>query len=518
MKINTRFAGVMLVAISLLMLSSGCKKFLDRKPLTATLDDLNQGGLEGQVYGLYGGIRNPDVGGAGWGHLPFLAMHSFRDDDAMKGSSPDDGADWAVIFDQFQYVKDHWSTNTYYERKYVMINLANQILFTADSLKLSDAAAMINIAEARWFRALSYFDLVRTYGQVRKIDFKVDNAGQVNNLPKSTEAEIYALIDADLNYAMQYLPLNWKSSAGLSRFPGRLTKGAARALAAKTLLYRQQWAAALNLCKEVIASGEYALESNYSRVFQEAGENGPESIFEIQAYVGPSGTNSNYSFFATSQGVRASDATGWNMGWGWNTPTQNLVDAYEANDPRKRRTILFSGQSDDPEYGGFGRTLPAFPAVLPRAYWNKKVYADPAQQQATGELHGAGFINQRIIRYADVLLMGAEAANEVGGAVNTKLAEDLIEMIRNRARGGNAAILPKVLYVSQAQMRTAIKQERRIELAMEGERFFDLVRWGDAPAVLGPLGYQNKNRYYPLPQPIIDQSGGKLIQNPDYPG
>jgi hypothetical protein len=99
----------------------GCTKMLDKKPLQATLDDLNQGGLEGMVYGLYGGLRNPDLGGAAWGHIPWLAIHSFRDDDAIKGSSESDGADWAVIYDQFQYSKDHWSTNIYYERKYQMI-------------------------------------------------------------------------------------------------------------------------------------------------------------------------------------------------------------------------------------------------------------------------------------------------------------------------------------------------------------------------------------------------------------
>jgi len=134
-----------------------------------------------------------------------------------------------------------------------------------------------------------------------------------------------------------------------------------------------------------------------------------ESIFEIQAHTPPgaSGTaQSLYSFWGTAQGVRGSGD--WDLGWGWNTPTQNLVDAYEPGDPRKLRTILFTGQSDDPAHGGYGRTLPP---GLPRLYWNKKVYVNPARQQETGDLHGAGFLNQRILRFADVLLMAAEAAN-----------------------------------------------------------------------------------------------------------
>ena len=498
--------------ITLVLFSiTGCKKFLDRKPLQATLQDLNQGGLEGLVYGLYGGLRNPDVGGAAWGHIPWLAIHSFRDDDAMKGSSEADGADWAVIYDNFQYSKDHWSTNIYYERKYLMINMANEIIFTADSLKLTDPASLTNVAEAKFIRALAYFDLVRAFGEVRKVEVPIRNAAQVNSMPKSSVADIYALIDDDLVFGEQHLPINWNTASGESKFPGRLTSGAAKTLHAKALMYRQLWGTAFTLLQSVINSGQYHLESNYSNAFSHAGENGRESIFEIQAYKGPGGKPDYWGYFATSQGVRGTDAQGWNLGWGWNTPTQNLVNAYEPNDPRKRRTILFTGQSDDPAYGGFGRTLPA---DLPRLYWNKKVYANPTQQIAENDLHGWGSYHQRILRYADVLLMAAECANELGQGAQ---AETYLEMIRARAREGQSGVLSKIVYQNQAQMRNAIKLERRIEFAMEGERFFDLVRWGDAQTVLGPLGYQPRNKYLPLPQPVVDQSGGALKQNPDYP-
>lgn len=514
MKQNTKyFKWVLLLALPMALASTGCKKFLDRQPLQATLNDLNQGGVEGLALGLYGAIRNPDEGGVSWGHIPYLAIHSFRDDDAMKGSSASDGADWAVIYDNFQYSKDHWSTNIYYERKYKFIDNCNILIKTVDSLKLTDPASMINLAEARFFRALAYFDLVRTYGKVRKVDFPVKTNAQVNSLPKSDETVIYALIDADLQFAVQYLPLNWRNALGQNKYPGRLTRGAAQSLAAKTMLYRQQWAGALALLQQVINSNEYSLDK-YKFAYNEEGENGKESIFEIQAHTPPgaSGTaQSLYSFWGTSQDVRGSGD--WDLGWGWNTPTQDLVNAYETGDPRKNYTILYTGQSDDPTYGGYGRTLPS---NLPRLYWNKKVYVNPARQQETGDIHGAGFLNQRIIRYADVLLMAAEAANEVGGAANQALAVNYLEQVRARARE-NTTALPFVAFTSQAQMRTAIKRERRIELAMEGERFFDLVRWGDATTVLAPLGYQPRNKYLPLPQPIIDQSGGALVQNPDYP-
>lgn len=226
-------------------------------------------------------------------------------------------------------------------------------------------------------------------------------------------------------------------------------------------------------------------------------------------HVGANGSDNYFSWYAIAQGVRG--AGEWDLGWGWNTPTEELVSAFDANDPRKNATILYSGQAD----GVYGKVLPSFPGI-PRKYWNKKVYPDPAMQAATGNRQG-GWINQREIRYADVLLMAAEAANEVGGATNAALAANYLEQIRARARKGAAGVLPPIAFVDQAQMRTAIQNERRFELAMEGERFYDLVRWGLAQAVLGGQGYQNKHRYYPIPQPAIDFAGGVLVQNPEWP-
>lgn len=167
--------GTLLIALPVMLLFAGCEKFLDRKPLSATLDDLNQGGLEGQVYGLYGAIRNGDVAGQGFGGIPWLAMNGFRADDSEKGSSAADGADWGVIYDKFQYVKDHWSSTTYWDQHYVLIGQANTALQTADSLNLTDDASRVNIAEARFFRAFAYFDLVRAFGEVPKIDYRVYN-------------------------------------------------------------------------------------------------------------------------------------------------------------------------------------------------------------------------------------------------------------------------------------------------------------------------------------------------------
>jgi hypothetical protein len=501
------------LVLAMALTIAGCQKFLDRKPLTATLDDLNQGGLEGQIYGLYGAIRNGDVAGQAFGGIPWLAINNFRSDDSEKGSSQADGADWGVIYDQFQYVKDHWSNTIYWDQHYVLIGLSNTALQIADSLQLNDPASAINRAEARFFRAFAYFDLVRTFGEVPKIDFRIYKLSD-GQKPKASVAEIYSLIDSDLQFAIANLPLNWKNPSGANKFPGRLTKGAAYALAAKTKLYRKNWSGALSDCQAVINSGEYALTSNFASIWTNAGENNAESIYEIQASIGQNGADNYYSWHAIAQGVRGSGD--WDLGWGWNTPTEKLVTDWTAfgggrdTDPRMKATILYSGQPD----GSFGRVVPDFPTI-PRKYWNKKVYPEPNMQSFTGERQG-GWINQRMIRYSDVLLMAAEAANELGGATNNALAENYLEQVRNRARGGNSGILPKVVWSSQAQMRTAIQNERRFELALEGDRFFDLVRWGLAESVLGSAGYTNKHRYYPIPQQAIDNSGGKLVQNPEW--
>ena len=508
MKLNKSIFWSILLSLPFLFITGGCSKFLDRKPLTATLTDLNQGGLEAQIFGLYSFFRT-SYGTVSM--LPHLALHGFRSEDAIQGSDGVDGAEWKAPMDNFNYDKSFGSVNDYWVDHYKLINFANTAIQTADSLKLSTPSDLINLAEARFFRAYAYFDLVRTFGQVPKIDFRIYQASQAN-VSKKPIAEIYTLIDADLQFATAYLPINWGS-----KFIGRLTTGAAKTLHAQTYIFRQNWAMTLGLTQQIITSGVYALYSPYWKIFKDEGENSSESIFEVQSEV--TVTEDNGSIYATMQNIRQTTATGWNLGWGWNVPTQALVDAYEPGDPRKAATILVAGESDDPSSGGYGRTLPKTVSdggILFQKYYNKKVYADPAKRAALNHSDNPSWINQRLLRYSDVLLMAAEAANEIGGTANATLAENYLELVRARARGGNNAVLLRVAFVSKAQMRDAIKKERRVEFAMEDTRFFDLVRWGDAVTVLGALGYQDKNKYYPIPQSQIDKSGGVLVQNPDY--
>ena len=526
MKKNKILFWCLLLSMPLLAgIVTGCKKFLDRKPLTATLEDLHQGAVDGESLGLYTNLRTL----AGFSLLPWLDFNSIRDDDAQKGSSQSDGAEINAEFENFNYSKDDWAPNTYWNDHYAMINLANIEIYDADSLKASDPASLRNIGEAHFFRAYSYFELVKAYGDVPKLTKKIFTAAD-GIRPKSPAAEIYALIDSDLAIASSYLPIN--SSVYGSGFVGRLTSGAANTLWAQTHLFRSDWSQVIGLCNQVIASGQYTLTPNFVNIWKDgtggAGKNGPESIFEMQAYDGANAANNSAveygSDFGTSQQVRQGGAPNtWNLGWGWNQPTDNLVNAFDSTDPRKAATILYSGKSDDPANGGWGATLPIYDANegnggIARKYWNKKLYIgdDPAMRVLTGYINGSGaarWINHRILRYADVLLMLAEASNETGDGIT---AEAMLERVRARARGASTTALPHIAFVNQVQMRTAIKNERRFEFAMEGYRFYDLVRWGDAVATLGSLGYTNRCRFYPIPQQAIDQSGGVIVQNPEW--
>ena len=524
MKKNIKYFGSLLLLATLFLTIAGCSKFLDRKPLTATLNDLNQGALEAQSLGLYNTLRTY----AGFSTLPWLDFNSIRDDDAQKGSSTTDGAEINTEFETFKYTKDDWGTDTYWNDHYTMINLCNKELYWADSLKVSDAASLRNVGEAHFFRAYSFFELVKAYGQVPLINYYYTNAAD-GIKPKATVAAIYAQIDNDLDSAAILLPLNWEV-AGTNRYPGRLTSGAANTLWAQTYLFRQQWSKVVSLCNTVINSNQYSLQPNFVDIWKDglngAGKNGPESIFEMQCNIGANGANYNGTQWGTGQNVRQGGAdVSWNLGWGWNVPTQILQNAWDPTDPRKASTILYSGQFDGGSAtGGYGATLPPYnPGVaLDQPYWNKKVYSDPAMRSYTGEINssgGADWINHRILRYADVLLMLAEASNELGDGAT---AAANLEKIRARARGGSSTALPYVAFTSQTQMRTAIKNERRWEFAMEGYRFYDLVRWTpaadgiDAPSALGSLGYQPRNALYPIPQPAINLSGGVLVQNPNY--
>ena len=174
--------GTVLIALPVIATFSGCEKFLDRKPLSASVDDLQIGKLDGQVLGLYGAVRNsksePFIGD-GFENIPWVAMNGFRSDDAENVADPG-ASGWHQTYDNFQYTKDDWGAGMYWNKHYVLAGLCNDILQLAEDEGYTDPQSLVNIAEARFFRAYAYFDMVRTFGEVPKIDFKINNPADAN--------------------------------------------------------------------------------------------------------------------------------------------------------------------------------------------------------------------------------------------------------------------------------------------------------------------------------------------------
>ena len=352
---------VVFLILPFIFLQVSCKKFLDRKPLGQAADgDVKQGGVESQVFGLYASLQN-------WGmtQLPFLTMHASRADDDVNSTRPD-GGDQQDVVDRFVYAKDHWSLNALWTDHLAFISQASGIIHDVDSAYANDPASLINKAEASFLIAYAYFDMVRDYGEVPIIDFKVYQASDAN-VPKQSVDNVYALIDNDLTFAEQYLPDSWET-----KFLGRVTKGAANALHAKAYLYRKNWVSALAKCDEIIASNKYSLYPDYAKLFTEAAENSSESVFEIQNYTSANGAVISSNYLANYQGIRGDGE--WDLGWGWNLPSDGLVTtAYEPGDPRRTATILYAGKPDSL----YGATIPPFAGYTANTnnwpYWNNAI-------------------------------------------------------------------------------------------------------------------------------------------------
>jgi starch-binding outer membrane protein, SusD/RagB family len=495
-----------------LVLFSGCKKnFLERQPQGAYTQDTypyptGSGPYDTYLFGAYSDLRSFNVHSQS-----FIAATSIRSDDADKGSTPADGGANALQMDNFPIMPDNGFVNTIWNGYFSLINKSNIAL---DQIRNNNAIVATPVqkvqaeGEARFLRAYAYFNLVRFFGRVPIVDSVFANVSQ-SNVPQSNAAAVYAFIEGDLQFAAANLPLNWEA-----KFVGRATSGAANGLLAKVYLTQKKWAQAMSAANAVMTSGQYNLSTPYDRIFREEGENSSESIFEVQATASAAVPTANGVQYAQIQGVRGTNT--WNLGWGWNTPSQQLADAYEPGDPRRGRTILFTSTSTTPGVTIYGETTPT---GLPNPRYNQKVYTNP-QLRATYSNNFGYWMNVRILRYADVVLMYAEAANELGGAANIEAAKAALNSVRARARAGNASILPDVTTDDQDELRQAIWQERRVELAMEHDRFWDIVRWGIAQDVLHAAGKTNFNPsrdvLLPIPQVQIDLSQGVLTQNPGY--
>ena len=426
-----------------------------------------------------------------------LAMNNYTTPDAEKGSTPSDGGE-VTQFKSLSYTASNGPIKDYYSNCYKSIYYSNEALTLANSLADTVSNKNTYMAEALFMRSVMYFRLAQAFGGVPYVD-KV--LAQTDKTPaRSTREQVWANIEKDLRWAIPYLPSRVQLIS--SGNEGRATQNAARAILAKVYLYQKKWSDAMAMTTEIINSGDNNLSTPYAEMFTEANEYGPESVFEVYADQKPSEQIYLSTQYGQIQGVRGIP----NLGWGFNGPSQLLMDAYEAGDPRKAATVIADGETIE------GKKIKADAAAY--KFFNKKVYVSLAERALYGRSTDiqAYWLNIRLIRYADVLLMHAEAACEVG---NTTEALDKLEMVRNRARNGNSNVLPKITTTNKEELRAKIHQERRIELALEWERFYDLVRWDEAKAVI-PNFVSGKHELFPIPQIEIDNSEGLITQNPGY--
>jgi hypothetical protein len=425
------------------------------------------------------------------GGYPLLDIMS---DDAYKGSSPGDGG-FLNLFNTFQFAPSSGDISRWYSALYKGVRRSNIVIENVPSIAMDEELKSRLLGEARFLRALFYFDLVRAFGDLPKIT----QSSPPRKVPRTAKDEIYDdLIIPDLLFAIDNLQEK-------NQYPdteaGRATKGAAKALLAKVYLFHNDPVNAEKYAMEVINTGQYDLEEEYFNAFSLEGQFGIESVFELGAEA-----NSGGSQFANTQGVRGTP----NRGWGFNRPSVELINFYEVDDVRKDATVIFLGETIDGVLiqgdNGTPDVIYADPPtnsiIKELETYNQKIWVP-----GTGTLEEFGY-NKRIIRYAEVLLIAAEALNE-----NNKTVEALVQLNKVRERAG---LLP-VEDLDKAVVAQIILDERRAELAMEGNRFWDLVRTGKAAEVLGPWGFVvGKHELFPIPQSEIDLSEGTMEQNPNW--
>ncbi|WP_454801707.1 RagB/SusD family nutrient uptake outer membrane protein [Mucilaginibacter phyllosphaerae] len=489
-KTNTLRAAVLgLVALTISIQS--CKKsFLDIAPAQNTAADLffkTPEDATKAVSAMYANLRS-------FNNIAFgaIAIESVGADEAEKGSSASD-ATFFNDYDNFTVTPTDGQLGGFWLGQYQNINYANQILTNVPNITMDESLKARYLAEAKFIRAYSYFRLVRAFGDVPlRLTLPTDKSEY--NLPRTPKDQVYAAIEKDLTEAATVLPQTYSSVD-----VGHATKGAALTLHAKVAMYLKKWNDVLTYTNQVMGMG-YSLFPNYEQLFRTNNKNNQESIFEIQSDLIPNNPDASTSQYSQVQGVRGSTGGGW----GFNVPTASLAASYETGDPRRDATIIFRGETT-PE----GDKIPA---TGDNPMYNQKSYV-PFSMFVSGFNEGVQQ-NKIVFRYADVLLMNAEANVELG---NPAAALAPLELVRARARGGNNAILPAITSTDQATVRAAVYQERKVELAMEFDRYFDVIRQGRGTEVFGPKGWKaGKNEVWPIPQTEIDLSGNILTQNPGY--
>ncbi|MFK8039692.1 MAG: RagB/SusD family nutrient uptake outer membrane protein [Crocinitomicaceae bacterium] len=479
----------LLVLSLVLIVNNGCKKFLavdppftqDAENFFKTPED-----YERALIGAYDLLQ---------GSFMSLWIGEIASDNSIAGGESVNDSQGLHEIENMTHGGLNNDLRSLFRWNYAGLTRANYLLENKDNIDFSGKETII--AEARFLRAYYYFELVKFFGDVPLIIDKRLGVKEGTTAERTPANEVYTQIEEDLIAAANVL--------NYATIKGHANKGAALSLLGKAYLYQKKFALAASTLDEVIASGYYSLVDNYNEMFTAANENNAETVFDIE-YSGLEGGSYDCLICLEGnaavgfQGIRQYDGPVYGDGNSYNLPTQNLYNAFDANDPRRDFTILdieaFISAQTDPSSISY-----AIGAGGHTGYYSNK-YIKRQGEIGLPDNDLTSPVNYRVIRYSDVLLMAAEAHYQEG---NTGKAQQLLVPIRVR-------LGMQPIPVSSIDV---IYNERRLELAGEGHRFFDLVRTGKAAQAIE--GFQTgKHELFPLPQIEIDLVGGSWTQNPGY--
>jgi hypothetical protein len=476
----------------ILLTGIGCSNFLEENlqgKFSSTTFYRTSQDAQLAVNGVYNSTSFNSTNNALW------VFGDVASDDATKGGGAGDQSDIQFI-DQFNYVRSNTVLENTWKQYFDGITRANYVISYVPGITMEISLKNRILGEAKFLRAYFYFNLVTIFGEIPLKVLPPLSSGEIN-LPKSPVADVYKQIETDLREAVKVLPKTYTGSD-----LGRATKGAAWGLLAKVHLYQGAWNNVLTAIDSLNASGSYGLVPVYKNNFLDSTQNNVESVFEIQHLRGQSPSMGSFlsQYFSPFP---------YN-GYYFNAPLQNFIDEFEATpggtrDPRLDYTV---GRAGNKWVNG----EPFDPSWSPTGYLNRK-----SSEPKKGVLPiGDSGLNYVYLRYADILLMKAEALNELNRG-----AEAIVPLnaVRKRARESYlydaalpgfgvvpAGLLNDVPNGSKQALTDAIRHERRVELGFEFHRYFDLMRYGQqaAEAALAGTGFNYSKRYFLIPQSELD--------------
>lgn len=486
------------ISCLILLFTVSCEGFLDREPLDQITTESfyqNEADAERAVLAIYSTMMDVEWTGKGW-----MVSEIPSDNTQPGGTDPD-----FTPIDNFTVSSDNIPIANYWAIHYKQIAFANTAIERIEQMDASEQVKNTFIAEARFLRAFAYFDLVRIYGDVPLIT-KAAKFGEDFNVARTPTEQVYEQIIADLLFAGDFLPINWTGTN-----LGRATKGAAWAYLSKVHLTNRDFLSARNFAKQVIDLNVYQLMENFADNFElSSSDNNAESIFQVQyTGCGAFGTgNAQQAFFAPwGEGI-TKDRDGWGSqiptGPQLSNPGTTILDAYSPEDLRKNPTIMTANvfyPTVNASDGGY--TYPAGGASATTGNIKKYVVGSGPNIcfMSTPQ-------NSHLMRYADVLLTYAESIMEIEGGVSSN-TEALAAFNAVRTRAGLEAL--------EIINKEILLEERRLEFAFEGKRWFDLLRSGKAIEILSLHGKKldNHNLLFPIPTAELNINP-QLTQNPGY--